>query len=153
VTAALALLGQVGGLALKNWKLLAIGLLAMVVAVQSARLDNAKREQLNPVSGVRWKVEARRDAGLLKTARADLKTCQGSVVTLKGSLASQNAAVEAWKGEAARRDAAASVAAQDARKARAVAESRARDLAAWKSAPTCPAREAAVTRLVEGLIR
>jgi uncharacterized protein YlxW (UPF0749 family) len=140
-------------IALKHWKWFAIGALVLFLGVQSARLANAKRDQINPATKEKWKVEAVRDAKALKQAQTDLGQCRANVGTLKASIASQNAAVDAWRAEADARTAAASKAAQDARSARAVAESRAQQLANLQSAATCPEREAAISDLVKGLTR
>lgn len=139
--------------ALKNWKWFAIGGLVLILGIQTARLENAKRDQINPVSKEKWKVEAKRDAKALAKAQTDLGECRANVGTLTAAVASQNASVDAWKAEAGARAAAASKAAQDARSARSVAESRARQLADLKSAATCPDREAAIADMVKGLTR
>lgn len=144
-------MGALIGLAGRYWYIIAIAVVLAFAGIQTARLGNAKRDQINPASKVKWQVEAKRDAKALSAAIRDLTTCRANTDRLTAAIGVQNAAVTAWKAEADRRAADATKAAQDARAARLTADRRASQLAAFKSAPTCPAREAAIADLVKGL--
>ncbi len=82
-----------------------------------------------------------------------LGTCRANVAALDGALTRQNEAVAVAQaeGEAMARN--AEKAASDARKAQGKADALAAKLATFTPGPTCEAREANVTDLIEGLNR
>jgi hypothetical protein len=143
------LLGFLG----KNWRAIGLVLLIAFAGLQTARLAHAKGDLktakaalIDPATKRKWEIEA-------KERLRDLNTCRDNTTRLEGSIASQNAAVDRLKADGDARVEQATKAAQDALQARREADQTARKLAAYKSADTCPAREAGIAELVKGLKR
>lgn len=134
----LKLLGGSAGSYIMSAVAIAFVALLAFAGVQSARLDNAKRDQLNPATGQRWKAEAQRDAKALGKLRPELAGCTAQRDGLRDKLRVQNAAVDQLRrdGEARARAAAAAIA--SAEKGRTAAERRAAQiLAARPGADVC----------------
>jgi hypothetical protein len=116
---------------LKHWKWFAIGAVAALLALQSARLAHAKSDQYDrsacvagqPCKPVKWKTEVARLRPALAAAEANLRTCRGNVAALQGSVDAQNAAVAALKADGERR---ARLLADELRQARSESASAAR---------------------------
>jgi hypothetical protein len=128
-----------GALAVAFAGLLAFG------GIQTARLDHAKADQINPATGAKWKAEAKRDAGLLSAAVSDLAACRDNVQAQKDAIALQNGRVDAWKAEAERMAGEADKARQTAALARRKAERTAAEiLAARPGADVCQSIDALI---------
>lgn len=141
------------GLIGKNWKAVGLAILVALLGVQSFRLSHAKGDLktaraalVDPDTKRKWQDEA-------KDRLRDLTTCRDNTTKLQAALAAQNAAVGRLKAEGDARATAAAKAAQDALQARREADKTAAKLSAYKSADTCPAREAGIADLVKGLKR
>jgi hypothetical protein len=91
-----------------------LAVLVLAVVVQTARLNNAKRDQLDPKTHVKWKAEYKTQSGLLASTAAGLERCNISVANLGAGLANQNTAILKLQSAAATSADAASRAAQAA---------------------------------------
>jgi hypothetical protein len=99
--------------ALKNWKLIGIGLVVALLAIQSARLGHAKSDQFDrsacvkgqPCKPVKWKAEVVTLRSNLQKMQSALDICHSNVTTLQGSVDAQNGAVAALKADSDRRSA------------------------------------------------
>lgn len=112
--------------ALKSWKLIGVGLLALLLAVQTGRLSHvtkqrneARAAQIDPATKRSWKIEAQERG-------RDLGTCLANTGTLTAALDRQSAAVAAAGAEGQARTAEAEKAVQAARTATQRAEAKAR---------------------------
>lgn len=93
---------------------IAIAGLGLAVWVQSGRLDNAKKDQIDQTTHIAWRTEEIRDSKALKLAQINYATCQANEATLNATLSSQEAAVEALKAEGIQSSQRATKAAHDA---------------------------------------
>lgn len=119
---------MIAALLTKHWRLIGLGLILALLAIQTVRINNAKSDLaqakaalINPATRKPWRDEAIRDA-------RDLATCRENVGALDRSLTAQNEAVAAQAAESAQRVAEAEKGLQQALKGRAKAEAQARDL-------------------------
>lgn len=98
--------GVLGGIAIAG--------LGLAVWVQSARLDHAKKDQIDQTTHISWKAEEIRDSKALRIAQTNYATCQANEATLNASLSRQEAAVEALRAEGIQSSQRATKAAHDA---------------------------------------
>ncbi|MBI1405719.1 MAG: hypothetical protein GC145_06290 [Caulobacter sp.] len=128
-----------GGVAVIIAALLAFG------GLQTARLNHAKADQINPATGAKWKVEAKRDAKLLASAVRDLGQCRENEATQAAAITRQNGEIDAWKAEGDRLAAEARAAAQRAASVRRTAEKAAADIMAARAGPdACQSAQALI---------
>lgn len=128
----------------KNWKLvLVLALFAFIASAAGCHMAADAR-------GKRDLADAR---VMIQNLQTDLRQAKANEAALQAGITTQNAAVSRLKADGDARAAAATKAAQDALKARKQSDSLAAQLTAYKSAATCPAREAGIAELVKGLKR
>jgi hypothetical protein len=150
--AILTVLKTAGGFIVKNWPYFAAGLLVIVLGVQTARLNHAKADQLDPKTKATWRSEYQ--AANIKLARAQqgLTTCASNQAVLQGAVDQQTQAAEtqATAGRAALQRSQAAVDA--AQKSAAKAEDTARRIAAAAAGKTaCAAADAVDAELLRSL--
>lgn len=126
-----------------------LALLIAFAGIQTARLGNAKRDQIDQTTHQSWRSEEIRDSKALAAANRDLAICKANQQTLEASLTRQNAAVAALQAAGAQATARATKAAHDAL----IATKQASDLAVTILAPhpdhSCAAAEALISESVK----